>query len=135
MKPKAQAQEEYALAVNAGHSAVLMEAEAAASMYKIDVGNLEAMSEAVVEIRYLRMLDSISDSIEFVHTATWVPPYIGSAGDVATGVDKVRRGGDTGAAVLRWGAGWLGLWAGCVWDGDQFGAVCAPCCSVPRLVP
>ena len=89
VKPKAQAQEEYRLAVEQGHSAVLLAQAPAASLFEVSVGNLEAMSEAVVEVRYLRMLDTISDALEWVHTATWVPPYIGSAGDQAAGLQQV----------------------------------------------
>lgn len=88
VKPKAQAQEEYRLAVEQGHSAVLMAQALAASLFEVSVGNLAAMAEAVVEVRYLRMLDAISDALEWVHTATWVPPYIGSAGDQAAGLQQ-----------------------------------------------
>jgi len=56
----------------------------------VDLGNLEAHTEAVVRLSYLRQLDCVAGALEYCHTATWVPPYVGSAGDRADGPDKVR---------------------------------------------
>ncbi|KAG2443276.1 hypothetical protein HYH02_009346 [Chlamydomonas schloesseri] len=63
--------------------------EAGASVFEVSLGNLEAHTEVTVEFSYLRLLDAFGGTLEWSHTATWVPPYVGSAGDVATGVDKV----------------------------------------------
>ncbi|KAG2443277.1 hypothetical protein HYH02_009347 [Chlamydomonas schloesseri] len=90
VKPRAAAREEFDLAVSQGHSAVHMsQHEAGASVFEVSLGNLEAHTEVTVEFSYLRLLDAFGGTLEWSHTATWVPPYVGSAGDVATGVDKV----------------------------------------------
>lgn len=76
VKPKEQAEEEFGLAVAQGHSAVLMKEEKSArNIFSVELGNLEAGQQCVVEFAYLRLLDSIAGTIEFSHTATWVPPY------------------------------------------------------------
>lgn len=85
-----------------GHSAVLVgQAGPSSSLFEVAVGNLEALGEAVVELRYLCMLDCVSGALEWAHTATWVPPYIGSAGDHAAGVEQVRGRGAGGG--WHWG--------------------------------
>eukprot|EP00198_Chlamydomonas_reinhardtii_P004559 XP_001693895.1 flagellar/basal body protein [Chlamydomonas reinhardtii] len=90
VKPRAAAREEYDFAVSQGHSAVHMsQHEAGASVFEVSLGNLAAHTEVTVEFSYLRLLDAFGGTLEWSHTATWVPPYVGSAGDVATGVDKV----------------------------------------------
>ncbi|KAG2492817.1 hypothetical protein HYH03_008975 [Edaphochlamys debaryana] len=90
VKPRAEAREEYDIAVSQGHSAVHMaQQEKGASVFEVSLGNLEAHTEVVVEFGYLRLLDAFGSTLEWIHTATWVPPYIGSAGDVAVGLDKV----------------------------------------------
>ncbi|PNH05173.1 von Willebrand factor A domain-containing protein 5A [Tetrabaena socialis] len=91
IKPRAEAREEYELAVRQGHSAVHMSQHAAgASVFEVTLGNLEAHTEVAVSFSYLRLLDSFGGAtLEWAHTATWVPPYAGSAGDVAAGVDTV----------------------------------------------
>ncbi len=62
---------------------VLMKQAPSASLFTVDLGNLAAMEEAVITFAYVRVLDTVAGALEFVHTATWVPPYIGSR-DVAT---------------------------------------------------
>jgi hypothetical protein len=32
----------------------------------------------VVTLSYLRLLDKFGGSLEYAHTATWVPPYVGA---------------------------------------------------------
>ena len=60
------------------------------SIFSVDLGNLEAHTVAVVRLSYLRQLDRVAGALEYCHTATWVPPYVGSAGDRMDGPDKVR---------------------------------------------
>jgi hypothetical protein len=55
-------------------------------IFTLELGNLCAMEEAVVELSYLRVLDSVGGALEYVHTATWTPPYTGAQGDAARGV-------------------------------------------------
>ena len=43
-----------------------------------------------MRLSYLRQLDRVAGALEYCHTATWVPPYTGSAGDCADGHDKVH---------------------------------------------
>ena len=62
------------------------------SIFSVDLGNLEAHTEATVRLSYLRQLDRVAGALEYCHTATWVPPYAGSAGDRADGPDKVSVG-------------------------------------------
>ncbi|KAG2443413.1 hypothetical protein HXX76_001771 [Chlamydomonas incerta] len=103
VKPRAAAREEYDLAVSQGHSAVHMaQHEAGASVFEVSLGNLEAHTEVTVEFSYLRLLDAFGGTLEWSHTATWVPPYVGSAGDVATGVDKVASSLPTFAAKVTY---------------------------------
>jgi hypothetical protein len=59
-----------------------------------DLGNLEAMTEALVCVSYVRLLSHVSLGaprgqagaggggwvLEYVHTATWQVPYTGAAG-------------------------------------------------------
>ena len=59
------------------------------SIFSVDLGNLEAHTEATVRLSYLRQLDRVAGALEYCHTATWVPPYAGSAGDRADGPDAV----------------------------------------------
>ena len=73
------------------------------SIFSVDLGNLEAHTEAVVRLSYLRRLDRIAFALEYCHTATWVPPCVGSAGDRTDGPDKVRT------RVSRAGVG-------CIWS-------------------
>jgi hypothetical protein len=54
-------------------------------VFTLELGNLGAMQEAVVDISYLRVLDAVGGALEFVHTSTWTPPYLGAAGDAARG--------------------------------------------------
>lgn len=61
------------------------------SIFSVELGNLEAHTEAVVRLSYLGQLERVAGTLEYCHTATWVPPYTGSAGDAADGPDKVRR--------------------------------------------
>ncbi|KAG2497306.1 hypothetical protein HYH03_004889 [Edaphochlamys debaryana] len=103
VKPRSEAREEYQLAVSQGHSAVHMsQHEKGASVFEVSLGNLEAHSEVSVEFGYLRLLDSFGGTLEWVHTATWVPPYVGSAGDAAEGVDKVNASLPTFAAKVSY---------------------------------
>ncbi|KAG2497307.1 hypothetical protein HYH03_004890 [Edaphochlamys debaryana] len=103
VKPRSEAREEYQLAVSQGHSAVHMsQHEKGASVFEVSLGNLEAHSEVSVEFGYLRLLDSFGGTLEWVHTATWVPPYVGSAGDAAEGVDKVVASLPTFAAKVSY---------------------------------
>lgn len=45
------------------------------SVFSVDLGNLEPHTEAIVRLTYLRRLDRAAGTLEFAHTATWVPPY------------------------------------------------------------
>lgn len=56
MKPKAEAREEFQAAVQQGHTAVLAQQEPSTQMFTLELGNLEAMTEAVVEISYVTLL-------------------------------------------------------------------------------
>ena len=59
------------------------------SIFSVDLGNLEAHTEAVVRLSYLRQLDRVAGAVEFCHTATWVPPYTDAAGDRVDGGNEV----------------------------------------------
>lgn len=59
----------------------------------MELGNLEAHTEAVIRLSYLGQLERVAGALEYCHTATWVPPYTGSAGDAGDGPDKVRSKG------------------------------------------
>jgi hypothetical protein len=61
-------------------------------IFTLSLGNLSAMEEAVVEVHYLRLLNSVGGALEWVHTATWTPPYTGSAGDEARGAAETLAG-------------------------------------------
>jgi hypothetical protein len=54
-------------------------------IFSLELGNVAALEEAVVEVSYLRVLEAVGGALEYVHTATWTPPYLGSAGDAARG--------------------------------------------------
>ncbi len=60
-----------------GHSAVHLQQHASGcSLFEVSVGNLPARTPCVVQLHYLRLLDSFgSSTLEWAHTATWVPPY------------------------------------------------------------
>lgn len=89
VKERKEAEAEYREAVDQGHSAVLAkQTQQSASLYQVDLGNLGAMQEAVVKVTYLRLLDTFARTLEFSHTATWVPPYL-SAADLAQPPDRV----------------------------------------------
>eukprot|EP00197_Chlamydomonas_leiostraca_P001252 CAMPEP_0202885282 /NCGR_PEP_ID=MMETSP1391-20130828/41582_1 /ASSEMBLY_ACC=CAM_ASM_000867 /TAXON_ID=1034604 /ORGANISM="Chlamydomonas leiostraca, Strain SAG 11-49" /LENGTH=1167 /DNA_ID=CAMNT_0049568525 /DNA_START=90 /DNA_END=3594 /DNA_ORIENTATION=- len=85
VKPKEEAREEYATAVSQGHTAVLAQGEASSQVFSLELGNLAAGVAASVEVGYLRLLDAVGGALEYVHTATWTPPYTGAAGDGARG--------------------------------------------------
>lgn len=85
VKQKEEAREEFRAAVQQGHTAVIAQQEHSTQIFTLELGNLEAMTEAVVEVGYLRLLDSVGGALEYVHTATWTTPYTGAAGDVARG--------------------------------------------------
>ena len=67
------------------------------SIFSVELGNLEAHTEAIVRLSYLGQLERVAGALEYCHTATWVPPYTGSAGDAADGSDKVRCQGSSPA--------------------------------------
>jgi hypothetical protein len=90
VKPKEEAREEFMAAVSQGHTAVLAQQEPSAQVFSLELGNLEAMTEAVVSLSYVRLLDAASGTLEWVHTATWTPPYTGAAGDQARGEAETR---------------------------------------------
>ena len=39
------------------------------------------MTECVIEFQYIRLLDTMANTLEYSHTATWVPPYHTAASD------------------------------------------------------
>mmetsp|Transcript_20822 Transcript_20822/g.45542 ORF Transcript_20822/g.45542 Transcript_20822/m.45542 type:complete len:577 (+) Transcript_20822:96-1826(+) len=78
VKRKESAQDDYDAAVSQGHTAVLMKQEKGASLFSVDVGNLQAMEEAIVTFSYVRILNTVAGAVEFEHQATWVPPYLNS---------------------------------------------------------
>ena len=79
VKPKAEAVSEYTNAAQQGHSAALLQQQATSRLYEIKLGNLEAKQGCVVEFAYVQQLQSLAGALEFVHTATWVPPYVQAA--------------------------------------------------------
>jgi hypothetical protein len=103
VKKVAEAQVEFDTATGQGHTAVLMK-EAPGQVFSVDIGNLEAMSECVVEFAYVRLLDKMGGALEYVHSATWVPPYIG-ARDLA---EAEQVGGLVGRLVDRLAGGLVG---------------------------
>lgn len=80
VKRKAEAVSEYSTAAQQGHSAALLQQQAQSRLYEIKLGNLEAKQGCVVEFAYVQQLQSLAGALEFVHTATWVPPYVQAAG-------------------------------------------------------
>eukprot|EP00798_Chlamydomonas_sp_ICE-L_P016553 gene16553-22782_t len=76
VKKKSEAQEDYHTAVSGGHTAALMEKQAGASLFRVDLGNLNAMEECIITFSYVRLLDNMANSLEILHQATWVPPYL-----------------------------------------------------------
>jgi hypothetical protein len=52
------------------------------------VGNLEALTECVITLAYVRLVDRVGAALEYSHCATWVPPYC-NAQDLAQ-ASKVR---------------------------------------------
>lgn len=82
VKAKEEAEAEYREAVQQGHTAVM--ASQSISIFEVQLGNLEAMQECIITLSYLRLLDAFGSSLEYSHTATWVPPYL-SARDLAPG--------------------------------------------------
>jgi hypothetical protein len=91
VKPKEEAREEFATALSQGHTAVLAQGEASTQVFTLELGNLAAGVAAVVEVGYLRLLDAVGGALEYVHTATWTPPYTGAAGDVARGAGATAQ--------------------------------------------
>lgn len=79
VKRKAEAVSEYTNAAQQGHSAALLQQQAQSRLYEIKLGNLEAKQSCVVEVAYVQHLQSLAGALEFVHTATWVPPYVQAA--------------------------------------------------------
>ena len=75
VKRKAEAQAEFDAAVRQGHTAVQLQQGKGSQLYKVDIGNLVSMEECVIEFCYVRILNSVAGSVEFEHSATWVPPY------------------------------------------------------------
>lgn len=75
--------------------------EAGAALFEVSVGNLTAGVAVEVRFAYLRLLECFGGTLEWSHVATWVPPYLGSAGDRATGLEKVGTGGRGGEAGKR----------------------------------
>lgn len=53
------------------------------SLFSVHLGNLKSNTRAVVRLGYLRRLDSAGATLEYAHTATWVPPYF-TAREIAT---------------------------------------------------
>ena len=78
VKRKEQAQEEFDAALAQGHTAVQLRQASGANLFSVEIGNLRAMEEAVIEFSYVRLLSSVAGAVEFEHMATWVPPYCGS---------------------------------------------------------
>ena len=58
-----------------GHTAVQMSQQSKQNIYEVSLGNLPANQEAEIKITYIRMLQQTGNAIEYIHTATWVPPY------------------------------------------------------------
>lgn len=85
IKPKQEAQATFDHAVSQGNTAVIAKQEESSQIFTLELGNLEAMEEGIVTISYLRVLDSVGGALEWVHTSTWTPPYLGSAGDAKRG--------------------------------------------------
>ena len=67
VKRKEEAQAEFDSAVRQGHTAVQMQKVKGASLYRVDVGNLAAMDECLVEFKYVRLLNSVAGAVEFEH--------------------------------------------------------------------
>ena len=87
VKRKEQAQEEFDAALTQGHTAVQLKQASGANLFSVEIGNLRAMEEAVVEFSYVRLLSSVAGAVEFEHMATWVPPYCRSGDGPAANPD------------------------------------------------
>ncbi len=44
-------------------------------MYSVSLGNLEAHTDCVITLAYVRLVDRVGSALEYSHCATWVPPY------------------------------------------------------------
>jgi len=75
VKRKVEAQAEFDSAVRQGHTAVHLQQGKGSQLYKVSIGNLISMEECIIEFSYVRILNSVAGSVEFEHSATWVPPY------------------------------------------------------------
>lgn len=89
-KERATARSEYQHALSQGHNAVLVQQEHDTSVFTVDLGNLKTGTTCEVQLSYLRKLDRVDNTLQYTHTATWVPPNTGSAGSQAAGADEVR---------------------------------------------
>ncbi|KAF5835661.1 von Willebrand factor type A domain-containing protein [Dunaliella salina] len=76
VKPAAAAEAEYHEAVAQGHSAAKVKQDPESSIYTVDLGNLTAHEPCIVRLHYLCLLECFAGTLEWVHTSTWVPPYI-----------------------------------------------------------
>lgn len=79
VKRKEEAQQEFDSAVSQGHTAIQLKQATGANLFSVEIGNLLAMEEALIEFSYVRLLSSVAGAVEFEHLATWVPPYDGAA--------------------------------------------------------
>ena len=58
-----------------GHTAVRMSQQSKQNIFQVSLGNLPAGEDAEIKIEYIRLLQQTGNILEYVHTATWVPPY------------------------------------------------------------
>ena len=79
VKQKAEAVAEYTNAAQQGHTAALLQQQKNSRLYELKLGNLEAEQACTVELAYVQQLQSLAGATEFMHTATWVPPYVSAA--------------------------------------------------------